>query len=165
MSRVRPPFPAPPSLRPLRWDFALRAHPLRGFAPAARASSPLGDFVPRAKRYATGFTAALVVGAKKARILLDRFCLAHSSAACTGGSRVGSEVAAGADCGRWSALLRILWQNAPRIARPCTFGQAPPGPPQGTAVRASKHPVRKGSHMKRRPYRIPSLVTSLLGLI
>jgi hypothetical protein len=28
-------------------DFALRAHQLRGFAPAARASSSLGDFARR----------------------------------------------------------------------------------------------------------------------
>src|SRR5437867_7245458 len=41
MSRVRTPLPAPTSLRPLRLDFALRAHQLRGFAPAARASSLL----------------------------------------------------------------------------------------------------------------------------
>ncbi len=37
--RGRTPLPAPTSLRPLRLDFALRAHQLRGFAPAARASS------------------------------------------------------------------------------------------------------------------------------
>src|SRR5436309_4991716 len=36
--------PAPlTSLRPLRLGIALRAHQLRGFAPAARASSLLGD--------------------------------------------------------------------------------------------------------------------------
>ena len=42
-----PRFPLHTSLRPLRLDFALRAHQLRGFAPAARASSPLGDFARR----------------------------------------------------------------------------------------------------------------------
>ena len=35
------------SLRALRLDFALRTHQLRRFAPAARASSPLGDFACR----------------------------------------------------------------------------------------------------------------------
>ena len=42
-----PRCPLQTMLRPLRLDFALRAHQLRGFAPAARASFPLGDFARR----------------------------------------------------------------------------------------------------------------------
>src|SRR6266545_1220156 len=49
MSRVRPPFPAPNVATRASLGFRLcGAHQLRHFAPAARASSPLGDFARRA---------------------------------------------------------------------------------------------------------------------
>src|SRR6266508_935886 len=63
-SPVRSRSAPPTSLRPLRLDFALRAHQLQGFAPAARASSPLGDFARREPNDDFGLKAGTLLSSK-----------------------------------------------------------------------------------------------------
>jgi hypothetical protein len=91
------------------------------------------------------------------------------TAACTAGSKIGSEVAAPGTPGRgpramvgaFGTFFGKTHHGLGDYARSAT-----PTRPQRAIVRTSNRPVREESHMNRRSYRIPSLVThSLLGLI